>query len=122
MIQLKTTVSVQQEITLELETPAFYKQGSEDSIIEFIGIIDEDIYINIYRFKDNRTVIENAIPERHIQEINNAYAKWEHISEEEFFEALDKALKDFNFKPSLIERKPDRDEAEEERKLLQGNY
>jgi len=79
MLNLKTTVSVPTEVSIELETPAFFKSP----------------------MTSYKTNIKNNPTENRIKEIKNALDNWEHISEEEFFEALDKALKDFNFKPSL---------------------
>jgi hypothetical protein len=99
MLNLKTTVSVPTEVSIELETPAFYKQNTY-SIAEYIAVLDETT-IKIYIYPEQRTRIENEATERCEQEIIGAYKTWEHISEEEFFEALDKALKDFNFKPTL---------------------
>ncbi len=95
MIQLKTTVSVPTEVSIELETPAFYKQGNY-----FRGIIEES-FISIFHIEGIRTWMSHDSTEASKREIIEAYQNWEHISEEEFFEALDKALKDFNFKPSL---------------------
>ena len=95
---LKSTVSVQQEIEINLETPAFFKNPIS-SFKEIIGVLDECtigvLLINEY------TSITNESTEKSVAKIKKAYDSWEHISEEEFFESLDKALKDFNFKPSL---------------------
>jgi hypothetical protein len=116
-MQIKTKVSIEQEVNIEIELPAFYKNGSYN----FMAVIEESV-ISVFQIDGIRTHISHDSTESSKSDIVMAYKNWEHISEEEFFENLDKALKDFNFKPSLIERKPDRDEAEEERKLLQGNY
>ena|SRR5688572_23797888 len=97
-MQLKTTVSVQQEIEINLETPAFFKNPTT-AYIEFMAVLDE-CTIEILELSGN-TSIKNSATETRVREIKTAYDSWEHISEEEFFEALDKALKDFNFKPSL---------------------
>jgi len=97
-INLKTTVSVPTEVSIELETPAFFKNPTT-FYGEFIGVLDE-CTIEILLL-NGITTIRNAGTEDRIKEIHNAYGNWEHISEEEFFENLDKALKDFNFKPSL---------------------
>jgi len=98
-LNLKSTVSVQQEIEINLETPAFFKDKF-NSITEYLGVIDE-CTISIYIYEGHRTFMQNDATENRIAEIKKALDKWERISEEEFFEALDKALKDFNFKPSL---------------------
>src|SRR5688572_17116596 len=97
-INLKTTVSVQQEVEINLETPAFFKNPIT-SFNEMIGVLDE-CTITILLMEDYASV-KNEATETRVREIKTAYDSWEHISEEEFFENLDKALKDFNFKPSL---------------------
>ncbi len=97
-MQLKSTVSVLQEVEINLDTPAFFKNPIS-SFKEFIGVFEE-CTISIILI-DNYTSLRNQATEKMVREIKTAYDSWEHISEEEFFEALDKALKDFNFKPSL---------------------
>ncbi len=99
MLNLKTTVSVPTEVSIELETPAFFKNPI-GSFKEFIGVFDE-CTISIILIDDSYTSLRNEATEKMLKEIKHALDHWEHISEEEFFEALDKALKDFNFKPSL---------------------
>jgi len=96
MLNLKTTVSVPTEVSIELETPAFFKSTTY-SILEYLAVIEE-CTIRIYVYPNVRTRIENSATEESHLEIVKAYKEFEHISEEEFFEALDKALKDFNFK------------------------
>lgn len=115
-IQVKTTVTTEKEVSIELETPAFYKTS-----YSFMAVIEESV-INVFQIEGMRTHISHDSTENSKKDIVRAYQTWEHISEEEFFEALDKALKDFNFKPTLIERKPDHDEQEETRRLITGNY
>jgi hypothetical protein len=96
---LKSTVSVQQEVEINLETPAFFK-WTEYVTPQYLGVIEE-CTISIFISPGQRTSIANDATERKISDIHKFMAKGESISEEEFFEALDKALKDFNFKPSL---------------------
>jgi len=98
MLNLKTTVSVPTEVSIELETPAFFKNPIT-SFKEMIGVLDE-CTITILMM-DDYSSIKNEATEKAVKEIKKAYDSWEHISEEEFFENLDKALKDFNFKPSM---------------------
>jgi len=99
-MQLKTTVSVARDRNQNLETPAFFKEIVSSNITKYLGVMDE-CTISIFLFPNKRTSIENDATEDCVRQISEAYNKWEHISEEEFFESLDKALKDFNFKPSL---------------------
>jgi hypothetical protein len=94
-MKLKSTVSILQEIEINLDTPAFFKQGNYCR-----GIIEES-FISIFQIEGMRTWISHDSTEASKREIIEAYQSWEHISEEEFFEAMNKALKDFNFKPSL---------------------
>ena len=100
MLNLKTTVSVPTEVSIELETPAFFKEIVSSNITKYLGVIEE-CTISIFSFKNRRTSVENDATEDCIRNIKIAIDSWEHISEEEFMEALDKALKDFNFKSSL---------------------
>ena len=95
---LKSTVSVLQEIELNIETPCFYKNPTT-AYQEYLAVIDE-CTIEVLNLSGTVSV-KNSATETRVREIKTAYDSWEHISEEEFFEALDKALKDFNFKPSL---------------------
>ena len=99
-MQIKSKITEEREINIDLETPAFFKEIVSETICSYLGVIEE-CTISIFVCKGKRTSITNESTERATREIATAYEKWEHISEEEFFEALDKALKDFNFKPSL---------------------
>lgn len=96
---LKSTVSIPQEISIELETPAFFKNPL-GFLNEYLGVMDE-CTISMWSLDGEQTTIKNKATEKCVSEIKIAYDSWEHISEEEFFEALDKALKDFDFKPTL---------------------
>jgi hypothetical protein len=96
---LKSTVSIQQEVEINLETPVFYKNPLT-FLNEYLGVMDE-CTISMWSLDGEQTTIKNIATEKCVKEIKTAYDSWEHISEEEFFEALDKALKDFNFKPTL---------------------
>ena len=98
MINLKTTVSVQQEIELNIETPAFYKNPTS-AYQEYLAVIEE-CTIEVL-FLSGNVSIKNFATEDRIREIKNALDHWEHISEEEFFENLNKALKDFDFKATM---------------------
>ena len=118
MINLKTTVNVQQEIELNLETPAYFKNPST-SYQECMAVLDE-CTIEVL-FLSGNTILKNYSTEERVREIKTAYDSWEHISEEEFFEALDKALKDFNFKPSLVTTSQLM-EGEEDRRGAVGNW
>jgi RPA family protein len=100
MLNLKTTVSVPTEVSIELETPAFYKKVLTTNMVEHLAVIDE-CTITMWVMEGQMTQIQNTATEKMQKKILEAYQTWEHISEEEFMEALDKALKDFNFKPSL---------------------
>jgi len=120
MIQLKTTVSVPTEVEINLETPAFFKEIISSNITKYMAVIEE-CTISIFMYPDKRVSIENDATEDCIRNIKIAIDSWEHIAEEEFFEALNKALKDFDFKATLKVIKQ-LNESEEERKMLQGNY
>ena len=98
---IKTQKIVKTESEIEITEPVFYKNKISDSITSYLGVIEE-CTIKLWVFPGRRTSIENNATEDAGREISEAYNSWEHISEEEFFEALDKALKDFNFKPSLV--------------------
>jgi hypothetical protein len=97
-MKLKSTVTINQEIEIDLETPAFFKSPMT-SFNEYL-MVKEECAIKVLIMTDY-TSITNSATEKEVKEIKKAYDSWEHISEEEFMEALDKALKDFNFKPSL---------------------
>ena len=99
MLNLKTTVSVPTEVSIEFETPAFFRNPLT-YLNEYLGVMDE-CTISLWSLEGEQTTIKNKATEKSASEIKTSYDSWEHISEEEFFEALDKALKDFNFKPSL---------------------
>jgi len=117
-LNLKTTVSVPTEVSIELETPAFFKNPTS-AYQEYLAVIEE-CTIEVL-FLSGNVSIKNFATEDRIREIKNALDHWEHISEEEFFEALDKALKDFNFKPSLVTTSQLM-EGEEDRRGAVGNW
>ena len=84
-----------------------------------IAVIDE-CTISVLLMEDYSS-IRNEATEKAVKEIKRAYDSWEHISEEEFFEALDKVLKDFNFKATMKVIKQLQD-SEEDRKSITGRY
>ena len=100
MLNLKTTVSVPTEVSIELETPAFFKNIISSNITEYLGIIEE-CTIRVFSFPNERVSVCNDATENMIREIKIAIDSWEHIAEEEFFQALNKALKDFDFKATM---------------------
>jgi len=115
-INLKTTVSVPTEVSIELETPAFFKNPLT-YLNEYLGVMDE-CTISMWTLAGEQTTIKNKATEKSVSEIKAAYDSWEHISEEEFFEALNKALADFNFKIGYKETAL-QTQADQERKLAQ---
>ena len=100
MLNLKTTVSVPTEVSIELETPAFFKQIVSSSITKYLAVIEE-CTITIFSYPNERVMVSNDATEDCIKQIKEAIDTWEHIAEEEFFEALNKALKDFDFKATM---------------------
>jgi hypothetical protein len=58
----------------------------------------DECTISLWSLEGEQTTIKNKATEKCANEIKTAYDSWEHISEEEFFEALNKAIADFNFK------------------------
>ena len=100
MLNLKTTVSVPTEVEINLDTPAFFKEIVSSNITKYLGVIDE-CTISIFSFPNKRTSVENDATEDCIRNIKIAIDSWEHIAEEEFFQALNKALKDFDFKATM---------------------
>jgi hypothetical protein len=113
---LKTKVNIEQEVEIEIETPAFFKNS-----FSYLGVIEECV-INIFQIEGKRTFLSNDSIEGAKRDIVKAYKEWEHISEEEFFEALGKALKDFDFKPSLRVSNVLDVDVELERNKIVGNY
>jgi len=97
-LNLKTTVSVPTEVSIELETPAFFKNPTT-AYQEYLAVIEE-CTIEVL-FLSGNVSIKNFATEDRIREIKNALDHWEHIAEEEFFENLNKALKDFDFKATM---------------------
>ena len=100
MLNLKTTVSVPTEVEINLETPAFFKEIISSNITKYLAVIEE-CTITIFSFPNERVSIENDATENMIRQIKIAIDSWEHIAEEEFFQALNKALKDFDFKATM---------------------
>ena len=115
MLNLKTTVSVQQERNVNIESHVFYKQG------HYFRAVIEESFITIFHIEGMRTWMSHDSVESSKREIIEAYDSWEHISEEEFFEALGKALKDFDFEPKISLRSFDT-EQEENRRAEIKNY
>lgn len=97
-LNLKSTISVQQEIEINIESPAFFKNPTS-AYQEYLAVIEE-CTIEVL-FLSSTISVKNFATEERVREIKTAYDKWEHISEEEFFEALNKALKDFDFKATM---------------------
>ena len=99
-INLKAKVSVETEVELNIETPVFFKEAFSSNVTSYLGVIEEST-IRIFVYNKVRTCLQNDATEDMVREIKTAYDKWEHISEEEFMEALNKALKDFDFKATM---------------------
>jgi len=118
-MKLKSTVTVNQEIDIDIETPSFFKSPMT-SFNEYL-MVKEECTIKVLIMTDY-TSITNETTEKAVKDIKKAYDSWEHISEEEFFEALNKALKDFDFKPSLRVSNVLDVDVELERNKIVGNY
>ena len=118
-MKLTSTISILQEVTVDLETPAFFKNPTT-AYSEYLAVIDE-CTIDVLELS-GAVSIRNSATENKVREIKTAYDSWEHISEEEFFEALNKALKDFDFKPSLRVSNVLDIDVELERNKIVGNY
>ena len=99
-LNLKATVNVQKEISIQLETPVFFKEIVSTNITTYLGVIEE-CTIRIFLYPGERTCLQNDATEDVVKDISKAYNEWEHISEEEFMEALNKALKDFDFRATM---------------------
>jgi hypothetical protein len=99
-MQLTANVNVTKEVTIEINEHIFFKHVISAKITNYLAVIEEST-IKIFSFPGERTCLELDSTEDSIRIISEAMDSWEHISEEEFFEAMNKALKDFNFKPSL---------------------
>ena len=97
-LNLKTTVSVPTEVEINIEYPAFFKNPTS-AYQEYLAVIEE-CTIEVL-FLSGNVSIKNFATEERIREIKNALDHWEHIAEEEFFDALNKALKDFDFKATM---------------------
>ncbi len=118
-INLKATIREEKEIEISIESPAFFKNPMT-SFNEYIAVIEE-CTITVLLMNDYSS-INNSATEKSVKEIKKAHDSWEHIAEEEFFEALNKALKDFDFKPSLRVSNVLDVDVELERNKIVGNY
>jgi hypothetical protein len=96
-INLKTTVSIPTEVSIELETPAFFKDIVSSNITVYLGVFDE-CTIRIFSYPGERTCLQNDATKDVLKDVKKAVDEWEHIDEDEFMDALNKALEDFNFK------------------------
>jgi len=98
MLNLKTTVSVPTEVSIELETPAFFKNPTT-AYDEYMAVIEECTMEVL--FLSGNTFVKNLATEERVREIKSAMDHWKQIDEREFFQALNKALKDFDFKATM---------------------
>jgi len=100
-MKLSIKKTTEQTVDFEINEHMFFKEVTGGTIKEYVAVIEE-CTLEVWSYPEVRTQIENAATEDRALKISKCLDKWERISEEEFFEALDNALKDFDFKPKAF--------------------
>jgi len=102
---MKITTSLTQTREIEVPVPSFYKEPSSyegSSIINVVGILDENTVVNVWHLPNKRISVENSIPES----VSHVIAKaihWDKITEEEFFTHYNNAMESLSLTPKLTE-------------------
>lgn len=90
------------EKQIELQPPMFWHDKRRGEIAtEMIGLIDEKTMVRIF-MTDDYTNVTNIIPQGN--DLQEAYNKWQPITEEEFFAALATAVERVSLTPVLTEK------------------
>jgi len=102
---MKITTSLTQTREIEVPVPSFYKEIIEgSSILNVLGILDEKTVVSVWVYPNNRTAIENSVPDIVSHVISRAITGgWEKITEEEFFTQYNNAMESLSLTPKLTE-------------------
>jgi hypothetical protein len=98
-MKIKTKVTEEREFDIELP---FFRKDPESSCIKYLAVLDEKTVIYLFD-SDERTSLSVDIIDRNIRDISDAYNKWAIVSEEEFLQAHETALKNLSLRPVLCE-------------------
>lgn len=95
-ITLKTT-SVQEK---EFELPIPFFAANHDGT-EYIGLLDESTYVNIFQLKD-MTILQNSkLSEMNKSNIVKAWETWHSCTESQFLEKYDSVIESISLHPRL---------------------
>jgi hypothetical protein len=98
---MKIKTSITQEREIEVDLP-FFRKDPNSSCTKYIAAINEKTIISLFD-SDERTSLSVDIIERESRDISEAYNKWAIVSEEEFLQAHETALKSLSLRPVLCE-------------------
>jgi len=104
---MKITTSLTQERKIEVPVPSFYKEvfTHTTTIINVLGVLDEDTIVSIWHFPDNRVAVENSTLKSSFGSVARSITSgWENITEEEFFTHYNKAMESLSLTPKLTEK------------------
>lgn len=100
-LTLETTVLESRKAEASVTIPSFWKDPCT-SYDAYRAIIDENTFIEFYRFWDGDIVsIENSTIERRKDRIIEAQAKWNLVTEDEFMTHYDDAFECMRLQPKL---------------------
>ena len=98
-MKIKTKITEEREMDVELP---FFRKDPTSSCIKYMAAINEKTIIHLFD-SDERTSLSVDIIEREGRDVSEAYNKWTIVSEEEFLQAHESALKSLSLTPVLCE-------------------
>lgn len=98
---MKILTKITEEREIDIELP-FFRKDPQSSCIKYLAVLDEKTIISLFD-SDERTSLSVDIIEREGKDVYEAYRKWTVVSEEEFLQAHETALKSLSLRPELCE-------------------
>ena len=97
-MKFETTEQVKK--TIEVTVPSFYKTNKHSIWNEYLGILNERTICTVYE-SERRTAVANYDSDLITNEVTNACQNWDKITELEFINAYQRALRSMSLTPEL---------------------
>ena len=95
------TINKVVEEQVKLTPPLFWRNPMSDNLIDYTALLDEKTACNVF-ISNGLAIVKNCDP--HYANVQECYNKWQPITEDQFFEALNKAVEKVSLMPVLTEK------------------
>lgn len=98
-MKIKTTVIEEKEIDIQIP---FFRKDHTSPCLKLYAVLDSNTVVTVFQGGDRTSISNDALEERLNEDIAQAYAKWQPITEDEFFTHFNEAMKSLSLQPQLV--------------------